>query len=397
MPGDNPTVPVLNPGGDLLRPGLAVPPADAAAAKLYQDTLPTVVQIGTNRGSGTGFFVDKEGTIVTAAHVVLNTKEHFAITPDGTKYRLQIEKMDDINDLAVMRPIGLPKDNPFLKLAPDSKLKPLQPLYALGHPEGRRPAYISPGVYKAPSTTLELLAQITPRGIRELGDKLHEYTPKELYDLKDSLDRQLVHSELQIRHGNSGGPLVDAAKNVVGVSDMINPANPTQSYYVPVEKIHELLKPDNNKFAFTYSRMPEEWTQTYLANWYSRPALASFQTGMAGACGYLGNKAMRWAPVPIAAGLGAYSAGTLLSDMSDLLGATDRADQWKYGLASLADATAAAGALAMLHPKSRPFGMAAVGLGLTGRAGTDFMRNRLILTDISRPNGDTRSPYDMDI
>lgn len=372
------------------------PAADAAALKLYEDATPAVVQIDTNRGRGTGFFVDKDGTIVTAAHVVLGTNEHFAVTKDGTRYRLQIEKIDDINDLAVMRPLNMPANRPFLALAPDSNLKAKQELFALGHPEGLRPAYISPGTYRAPSTTLNLLAKIAPADVGNLGKRLHTYTPKELVDLKDSLERPLVNSDLHIRHGNSGGPLVDANQKVVGVSDMINPSNPSESYFVPVEKIHDLMDPRNKKFSFTYSRMPEQWTQNYLSNWQARPGLAMFQTSMVGACGYAGFEALRRAPLVAGTGFGAYGVVSFGQDFSDLLNASDPMDRWKYGLSSAADLTVSAGALAMMFPKTRPYGIAAIGLGVAGRTSTDFIRNRLVLTDTSRTNGETRAPYDLD-
>ncbi|MBY0547932.1 MAG: serine protease [Candidatus Obscuribacterales bacterium] len=396
MPLESPNIPVLKPGIDLVPPSGTQPAADAAALKLYEDATPAVVQIDTNRGRGTGFFVDKDGTIVTAAHVVLGTNEHFAVTKDGTRYRLQIEKIDDINDLAVMRPLNMPANRPFLALAPDSNLKAKQELFALGHPEGLRPAYISPGTYRAPSTTLNLLAKIAPADVGNLGKRLHTYTPKELFDLKDSLERPLVNSDLHIRHGNSGGPLVDANQKVVGVSDMINPSNPSESYFVPVEKIHDLMDPRNKKFSFTYSRMPEQWTQNYLSNWQARPGLAMFQTSMVGACGYAGFEALRRAPLVAGTGFGAYGVVSFGQDFSDLLNATDPMDRWKYGLSSAADLTVSAGALAMMFPKTRPYGIAAIGLGVAGRTSTDFIRNRLVLTDTSRTNGETRAPYDLD-
>ena len=122
--GEKSDIPVLKPGVDIAIPGKPQPQIDEAAQKLYEDSLPKTVQITTDRGAGSGFFMDKDGNIGTAAHVILGTREQFATTSDGTKYKLQIEKLDDINDTAIMKPIGLaPGSRPFAEMGSSKDLK----------------------------------------------------------------------------------------------------------------------------------------------------------------------------------------------------------------------------------------------------------------------------------
>jgi hypothetical protein len=391
-------IPVLAPGVEIADPSQEQPAADEAARRLYEDTSPAVVQILTNKARGTGFFFNEEGSIITAAHVVQGSNEHWALTKDGTRYKLVIEKMDDINDIAVMRPVGLPKGSrPFLQLAADSKLKLDQPLYAVGHPHGLRPAYLSPGNYKATSTTLDLVAKISPRALKNLSTAIKDWTPNELNDVDASLKRPLLRSHLHILHGNSGGPLIDEQYRAVGISDMINPRFPTESYYVPVEKIHDLLKPGNGKFTFTYERQPEQWARHYTSHWSNMPSLAVAETGIAGIAGYGAYRALSRQPIIAGAAAGTFGVSMFASDFSSLLQSTDSADKWKYALATASDAVTTAGAVATFFPKTRPIGMAAIGLGVIGRAGTDFLKTRLVLSDYNRKNGEPRGPFDAPI
>lgn len=387
-------IPVLRPGGDPTAPLDLNNAQDAAAKTLYEDSLPAVVQIRTNKGSGTGFFFEDGDRIITAAHVVQGSNEHFVVTPDGTKYKLMLEKMDDINDVAVLRAVGLPAGaRPFLQLAKDSALKPQQPLFAIGHPLGLRPAFISPGAYESRTTTLDFVLGIAPNSMSSVSKRVYNWTPKEMSDLTDSMDRPLVHSLLHIRHGNSGGPLLDADRKVVGIADMINPKNPTQSYFVPIEKVHDLLNGGaSDKFDFTYTRKGAQWTQDYISHWRNDTSQAVLETGTAGVLGYAGVQAMRRIPFA-GAGFGALGAGLLVYDGSSLLDSTDPRDKLKYSIAGLSDITTIAGSIATIVPKARPFGIAAVGLGLIGRAASDFIPNRLVLTDVNRKNGENRGPF----
>lgn len=392
MPSDK--VPLLEPYGELINPADQQTVVDQAARKLYEESLPAVIQIKTNRGSGTGFFINAEGRIVTAAHVVQDSAEQFAVTPDGTRYKLMLEKLDDINDIAVMKPIGMPAGQAFFELAKDSKLKPEQSLYAIGHPEGRRPAYLSPGNFKMQYSPIQLVNEILPDAIPKLSKKISNWTPKERNDVIDSLDRPLLHSILQIRHGNSGGPLVDENRKIVGISDMINPDVPTRSYFVPVEKIHDLLNAKDDKFSFTYTRTPEEWARGYMSDWRNAPSLAVFETGAAGIAGYAAYRLTRAVPRGAAVAFAGLGTAALTMDAGDLLASTDSRDKTKFALAALADVATVGGAMATLVPKARPFGMAAIGLGVVGRAATDFIPTRLVLTDVSRKNGENRSPFE---
>ena len=52
-----------------------------------------------------------------------------------------------------------------------------------------------------------------------------------------------------------------------------------------------------------------------------------------------------------------------------------------------------AGAVARFIPAVRTAGLVGMGLGLVGHLGADFIPNRLVLTDITRKDGDVRPPF----
>src|SRR5260221_8288760 len=88
---------VLRPDRDLQNAANLQPKADPLTAKLYEAALPGIVKIETEKARGTGFFVDKDGRVVTDAHCVQGAVEASVITEQGQRYRARVEKFDDIN------------------------------------------------------------------------------------------------------------------------------------------------------------------------------------------------------------------------------------------------------------------------------------------------------------
>ena len=134
--------------------------------------------------SGSGFFVSKAGHILTNAHVV---KECTTITarPDGgTPGPAQVLARDAINDLAVLKLAG-----------PVERTLPIRASVRLG--EGI-------AAFGFPHTDL-----LATTGNFTLGNVTA------LAGLRD--DSRYLQVSAPVQSGNSGGPLVDASGNVVGV------------------------------------------------------------------------------------------------------------------------------------------------------------------------------------
>lgn len=387
--------PVLKPGIDIAKPGDPQPEVDDAAKKLYADSLPAVVQITTDKGFGSGWIMDKTGRIGSAAHVVLGSKEHFAVTADGSKYKLEIEKLDDLNDTVIMKPVKWKEGSrPHLDLAPSSALKADDMVYGMGHPGGLRPAYLSPGYHRLAQSQLDMMKGLSEEVEGAIQQKLAQLTPKERPDLEKFVSRDILNSRIHIRPGDSGGPLLNTEGKVVGINDMITSYE--MGYFVPSEKI-QALNNDEGKFNFKYSWVAGNLAQDYKREWSSNPALATAKTLGVGAAGLIGNAVLN--SRPYTGGLGAAGVGAVMfvNDAGNLLDSTDGRDQMKYGLATAGDLAATAGAIATMIPKVRLAGKIALGLGVTGRLGSEFVPNKRVLTDISRKDGSPLPPVSPDI
>ena len=79
------------------------------ASSVYASAAPGVVDIAVDNGSGTGFVVDKDGHIVTAAHVVNGANSISVKFQDGTTRKATVLGQDEATDVAVLKidPSGL--------------------------------------------------------------------------------------------------------------------------------------------------------------------------------------------------------------------------------------------------------------------------------------------------
>lgn len=134
--------------------------------------------------SGTGFFITKSGFLVTNAHVVKGGSEFNVSTSSGMQ-SAKLIKLDTANDLAVLKVESAVK---ALSIVPSSKARLGQIVATVGFP----------------------------------NPDVQGFAPKlakgEIASLSGALDdSRFFQISVPVQPGNSGGPLVDAVGNVVGV------------------------------------------------------------------------------------------------------------------------------------------------------------------------------------
>ncbi len=144
------------------------------------------VTIVAGGGHGSGFVVSRAGYILTNFHVVQNSKEVVVVFSNGIKVTGKVLRRDPIRDIALVR-IDARGIRPF-PIRTEPPLEIFDTVYAVGTPIDRGlKATITKGIVSAFRVT----------------------KPNHLNFIQSSVD---------ISGGNSGGPLIDAFGNVVGVS-----------------------------------------------------------------------------------------------------------------------------------------------------------------------------------
>jgi putative serine protease PepD len=184
-----PTVPVKSSGTE--------EPVAAVAAALA----PSVVQIETNQGLGSGFIYDSAGHILTAAHVVSGAGNTVTVRlADGTSRTGTVVGLDQNTDVAVVKvDLSGTKAKPA-SLATGVSLQVGQTAVAIGSPFG--------------------LDQTVTSGIVSAVDRAMQTT-------NGAID--MVQTDAPINPGNSGGPLADLQGRVIGINDQIESASGSSS------------------------------------------------------------------------------------------------------------------------------------------------------------------------
>ncbi len=147
---------------------------------------------------GTGVVIDDQGTILTNLHVAGAARQLRVTFADGTESRAMMVGARPDSDLAIIRPFTIPDDLKPATLADSSSLNPGDTVVAVGFPFGVGPS-ASAGVVSG----LE-------RALAQDGERKLEH---------------LIQFDAAANPGNSGGPLVNANGEVVGiVTAILNPS-----------------------------------------------------------------------------------------------------------------------------------------------------------------------------
>ncbi len=165
-------------------------------------------------GEGSGFIIHPDGWIVTNHHVIEDAVNISVTLADGREYRAEVVGTDHRTDIALLR---IEPDEPLsvLPLGDSSRLRPGEWVVAIGNPFG-------------------LDHTVTAGIVSALGRR--DITPENRLMYVD-----YIQTDASVNPGSSGGPLLDAAGNVVGVNAAVNRAGDGIAFAIPIDMVKALL------------------------------------------------------------------------------------------------------------------------------------------------------------
>ena len=188
-------------------------PPPANSRLVYQTILPSLVFIQTRDaaaegeegfGVGSGVVVNDDGDILTAYHVVVDAAEIEIAYADGARSTAVVVDSDPDNDIAVLHPERPPDVIVPAVLGSAGVMRVGDEAYAVGNPLGLAGS-MSAGVISG----LDRSFTVTETGQRLQG---------------------LIQFDAAVNPGNSGGPLLNRAGQVVGIVTALANPNETDSF-----------------------------------------------------------------------------------------------------------------------------------------------------------------------
>ena len=203
----------------------AVAVAESASPAVVTLTVESADQTGfgpysvPSTGVGSGFVFDAAGLILTNHHVVEGGDQITVTFQDGTELRGTVVADDPSHDLAVVQ-VSAPEDLPTIPIGDSSALKVGQLVIAIGSPLGTFTESVTSGILSATGRTIEVGSETSRQTTTMSG---------------------LLQTDAAINSGNSGGPLLDAAGNVIGVNVAVAQSAQGIGFAVPIDAAASIM------------------------------------------------------------------------------------------------------------------------------------------------------------
>jgi len=151
-------------------------------------------------GLGSGFIISPDGYILTNHHVAGNASKIIVTMTDGQKYDAEIIGADMVSDVALLKIEG--HNMPYLKLGNSDGVIVGEWAIAFGNPFGLFDMNAKPTV---------TVGVVSNKGLNFINE---DRNGKRVY-------KNMIQTDAAISSGNSGGPLLNAEGDVIGINTMI--------------------------------------------------------------------------------------------------------------------------------------------------------------------------------
>ncbi len=178
-------------------------------------------QTSTSTAAGTGMIVTKDGYVLTNKHVIDGANKIQIVLDDGTTYdNVTTVTTDPLNDVAFLK-INDASNLPTVKLGDSKTIIAGQQVIAIGNALGQFQNTITSGIISG-----------TGRSITATGSD---------YSSSESLS-DMIQTDAAINSGNSGGPLVNAAGEVIGINTATSANADGIGFAIPISSVKGMLK-----------------------------------------------------------------------------------------------------------------------------------------------------------
>ncbi|HMY01828.1 MAG TPA: serine protease [Candidatus Obscuribacter sp.] len=399
---------------DVLDPSGMHVQAEACRGSLLHEVVDSfarkTVTLNTEResgsGSGSGFFVHDGRYVLTAAHVVNNTKTIEVTSNDGQTRQAKLVKLNDIDDLALLEVQGIKADpSRAVDIGQSSELTKGSAIVGIGTPGSEVKEFLSPGYAEAKVPMYEVIRDAggikapQPGSPPSLSSGLYRAGTSSDAKVRADVDNYLLSPRIVTSAtavpGQSGGLVVGSDLKFAGMIQSnfkrVKDGS-TGSAYVPDDVVRDFVAAPS-KFDILYNRKSKfELAPTAV--------VAELATDVgAPVAGALIPKLGR--AVPAAYGL--FKAGSIVENYRGYTNPdNDEALKADYGRKVAEDAGYGIGGLALSVGLAASGRLRAIGLlagGLTFGASTfsssyhNVKPSQEVLTSIKRKDGDSRLPF----
>jgi serine protease Do len=160
----------------------------------------------SGKSVGTGFIIHKNGYLLTNYHVIERTDDIRVKLADGRDFVAQVVGVDEKTDVALLK-IDAPQVLPVAPLGDSDRLRVGEWCIAIGNPYGEFERSVTAGIVSAVGRN-----NVKPTG-------------------KEDLYANFIQTDAAINLGNSGGPLINSAGEVIGIASAIYRRPGTPDYH----------------------------------------------------------------------------------------------------------------------------------------------------------------------
>ena len=171
--------------------------------------------------AGTGIIVTSDGYILTNKHVINGATSITVVLDDGTTYEdVELAATDPLNDVAFLK-IKDVSDLTAATLGDSKTLSVGQQVMAIGNALGQYQNTVTVGV-------------VSGLGRSVTASDGTGYNTETLTDM--------IQTDAAINSGNSGGPLVNAAGEVIGINTATSTSAENMGFAIPISSVKGMLK-----------------------------------------------------------------------------------------------------------------------------------------------------------